>query len=146
MNSEVGRGPPRKSPAPSPASDSNRANVETSNATDIETNSDFQWSGHVSIGDVGLVDWHRKPGLAPTGVIGFADVAMPRRGICRCRLRSYRGRVRVEWAGSGLSVQWREVNQRYAWAIVELIVEIDPGVRADDGSVPFIPSPAWGAP
>jgi hypothetical protein len=61
-------------------------------------------------------------------------------------LRSYQGKVRVESAGSGLTAQWREVNPRYAWIIVFLITDVDPGARADDGSVPFIPSLAWDAP
>lgn len=104
-----------------------------------------QWSGSLSIGDVRLTAWRREPRITPRGVIGFAEVAIPRRRGCLCRLRSYRGQVRVEWAGSGLSVQWREVNPCYAWAIVELIVEVDPEVRTHDGSVPFIPPPAWGA-
>jgi hypothetical protein len=105
-----------------------------------------QWSGSVVIGDIRLISWRREPQITPRGVIGVAYVDIPRRGICHCRLRSYRGQVRLEWAGRGLSVQWREVNPRFAWAVVELITFVDPEVRADDGSVPFIPSLAWDAP
>jgi hypothetical protein len=110
----------------------------------------FRWPmegmGAIAIGDVQLCAWRREPRITRLGVIGFADVALPRRGVCCCRLRCRRGRVWVEWAGSGVGIQWREVNPRYAWAIVELIITVDPEARADDGSIPFIPASSWGAP
>jgi hypothetical protein len=149
----IGRGSPRRSPAPSPASDDNRANLQD-NLNSPAHSSDtpiFQWpngcQSPLGAGGVWLWTWCREPGLTPRGVIGFADVEFPRRGVCRSRLRSRRGRVWVEWAGNGVAISWREVNERYAWLIVYLITEVDPGARADDGSIPYIPSPpSWGVP
>jgi hypothetical protein len=98
----------------------------------------------MAIGEVRLNRWRREAQLTSLGVIGFADVFLPRRGFCCCRLRCRGGRTWVEWAGSGVSAQWREVNPRYAWAIVELITALDPEARTDDGSIPFIPAPYFG--
>jgi hypothetical protein len=112
----------------------------------------FEWptsdeTRRARIGHVSLLGWLRYH--APVdGVLGVADVEFPRRGVQRCRLRWVRGRLRVETVGAGFTIQWREVNPKFAWIVAELVVAVDPEVRTPEGEVPYIASPSnsWGAP